>query len=108
VISILFDIGEIRSFSPLVKLQSNDVVLSISRRNTVSSTTAIYEDPANPNVKINATSNDLLNKKNSQLTNKIYYLIIIYSSPISFVDFFGLWKDIPMGCPSTNHLGLLY
>ncbi|WP_434683755.1 GGDEF domain-containing protein [Pseudanabaena minima] len=31
-----------------------------------------------------------------------------YSSPMSFVDFFGLWKDTSMGCPSTNHLGLLY
>jgi len=31
-----------------------------------------------------------------------------YSSPVSFVDFFCLWKDTPKGCPSTNHLGLLY
>jgi len=52
LVSILLTIGELTIFSSLVLAKSNALV----------STTATYEDSENPNVKINATSNDTTTK----------------------------------------------
>lgn len=59
LLSILLTIGEIKFSSSLVLAQSNTVGLAISESSKVASATATYEDPRNPNVKINATSNDV-------------------------------------------------
>jgi hypothetical protein len=59
LVSILLMIGEIKFFSSLVLAQSNTAGLAISKSNKLVSTTATYEDPENPNIKINATSNDI-------------------------------------------------
>jgi hypothetical protein len=59
IVLIILTIGESKIFSSLVLAQSNAVGLAISESNKVASATATYEDPRNPNVKINATSNDV-------------------------------------------------
>ncbi|MEA5486429.1 MULTISPECIES: hypothetical protein [Pseudanabaena] len=59
IVLIILTIGESKIFSSLVLAQSNAVGLAISESNKVASATATYEDSGNPNVKINATSNDV-------------------------------------------------
>lgn len=61
LMSILLTIGELNFFS-LVLAQSNTVGLAMPENKKLVSTTATYEDSGNPNVKINATSNDLSNE----------------------------------------------
>jgi len=52
LVSTLLTIGELKISSSLVLAKSNELI----------STTATYEDPENPSVKINATSNDTTTK----------------------------------------------
>jgi hypothetical protein len=64
--SIFSDVNSIDNwrtqFFSLVLAQSNTVGLAMPENKKLVSTTATYEDSGNPNVKINATSNDLSNE----------------------------------------------
>jgi len=62
LVAILLTIGEINSFRLPVLAQSSTVDVAILESHKLVSTTATYGDPNNPNIEINATSNDTSTK----------------------------------------------
>lgn len=62
LVVILVIVGELKFLDSLVLAQNNTVDIAVSEGNKLVSTTATYEDSGNPNVEINATSNDVSTK----------------------------------------------
>ena len=86
LLSILLTIGEIKFSSSLVLAQSNTVGIAISESNKVASTTATYEDSGNPNVEINATSNDISTKYLTINNNDLLFEDDLIETDIFLID----------------------